>query len=365
MINKKNKGQVSIEILILIAILIVIAIVVTVVLINSFNKNIDQADDVTSQKDEIVDNFLTDLNNYNSSQGTGNITPPEPDPFDAWIVSPANNSQHIKDINVSFIANYENNSGQVTCSWEINGPEESSLSGCNTFKTFSNIGDYTANLTVINGSDDIITSVDFKITNNNPLTSVSITSPVNNASFEKGTMISFTASKTPPGSPIEDCNWTYQKLASGFGNPGAITTFYNSNCNLSGINLNTNLMDTGEYKITFNAIGVSNGAFKSDSIDINIVNPFTAILESPTLNSEHRAPITVNFKIDYDNNITQVTCNWILNNNNFDPPTIIQFSGCDTVYNFVINQVGNYTGIVTVNHNGSQSALNFEFRIVN
>jgi len=60
----KQKGQISIELIIILAILIVAAIILGILLINSANKSIDTADNTGEQVDDAATGFIHDMNVY-------------------------------------------------------------------------------------------------------------------------------------------------------------------------------------------------------------------------------------------------------------------------------------------------------------
>ncbi|GEM_PF-2331438 len=68
--EKKNKGQVSLEIVILIGILIAIAIVFAVIFLDFTGKSVESTQNNVDDSDGAVDDFISDLNTY---QNTGLI----------------------------------------------------------------------------------------------------------------------------------------------------------------------------------------------------------------------------------------------------------------------------------------------------
>jgi len=68
--EKKNKGQVSLEIVILIGILITVAIVLAAVFLDFSGKSIDSTKDTVSGTDDTVDDFLNDVNGNLSAYNT-------------------------------------------------------------------------------------------------------------------------------------------------------------------------------------------------------------------------------------------------------------------------------------------------------
>lgn len=348
----RYKGQVSIEILILIAILIISAIVLTVVLINAYNKNIDQADNISSQKDGIVDNFVDDLNTYTTNNPGGNnggATPPVPEPFNAWISSPANNSQHIRNNSVDFSVDYENEEGPVTCTWsfekggsEFTGPPTNQ---CNFQYSFSGIDNYSASVNISDGTTITNDSVDFEIVNDTALGSVAIDSPANNSLHSKGTLVNFTASRSPGAVLIKDCTWKYSEV----GLP--VTFSFDSSCTNLDIDYNIDSWSLGDKTITFSATQFSDGTnTKTDSIVIRIDQfPFTASILSPLSSGNYTASNDIDFRVDYSYNSGNVTCNWVIEN--LLGAEIDNFSGC--VITQRISNPDTYNVKVTVCDEGS------------
>jgi hypothetical protein len=363
---KEQKGQVSIEILILLAILIISAIVLTVVLINAYNKNIEQTDDISSQKDGIVDTFVDDLNSYNENNtGGSGTTPPVPDLFDAWIDSPFNNSEHIRDQDIDFIADYENQDGAVNCEWLYKTSSMADFLGfkdgsCNFQYSFHDLEDYEIKLIATDNSQNIVDIITIEIKNNNPLNFVTIINPTSGTSYNIGEQVDLEAEINSPGAPIKDCYWTYQKIVT-VGPPGNIVTFYDSDCSLN-VTLLTDSLEAGEdYEITFYATGVVNDEEKSDSIDIHLLAPFSATLEEPSTD-EYILGNFVDFIVNYDNNITPVTCSWNVVNDQ-EPPTVYNFTECNVTER--MDNAGSYEFNVDVFHNSSATNFAGNFQVVN
>jgi len=68
--GKKNKGQVSLEIVILIGILIAVAIVFAAIFLDFTGKSVESTQNNVDDSDGAVDDFISDLNTY---QNTGLI----------------------------------------------------------------------------------------------------------------------------------------------------------------------------------------------------------------------------------------------------------------------------------------------------
>jgi len=165
-LKKRNKGQVSIEMVIMLGILVLGAITLSVLLINSYNKNINQTDDVVKKKGVLVDDFLNDLNNTNPNN------PNQAPSLNALVTAPVNNSYYNVGVNIPFIVNFDANVGNVNCDWTlsrvISGVDSvvDAFNGCNLTRQISASGTYTTSVVVTDDVDRLnLNPVNFTVVN--------------------------------------------------------------------------------------------------------------------------------------------------------------------------------------------------------
>ncbi|MDD3178370.1 MAG: hypothetical protein PHR26_02520 [Candidatus ainarchaeum sp.] len=318
--SKKKKAQVSIELIVILAVLIVGAIFVGIVIINSSNKNIDSASKTASSSEDVVNNFLNEVSNLNSSSNVNNVTNNN---LDVLINSPSSSEDYNIAENdlIYFSATVDNNSGSYDCNWYVGSnllyELQDTCYGANISlpdNNFPNAGNYVINVSVkdFNGNtanDDItISVVDNESTPE--LLSVEITSPTtsNSYSFTPGLNYTLNASVNN-NSGDYSCDWNLIKNDNTNKNLFSLS-------NICQVIYTPECSDVGsDHNLIVDVINNSENV--NDWINANILSLSSAI-NSPSNSLNYYVGdeiILSSSNLNIFGGINNLDCNWYLGDN--------------------------------------------------